>query len=187
VYVHAVIDNYSRRILAWQANETYDTSTTAKLLIEAAKGLDGVVPQVFMDSGVENLNANVDALVANGTIQRILAQVDVVFSNSMIESWWRMLKHWWLYLNVLATIDDVRKQTAFYVDQHNRVIPHSAFKGQTPDEMYFGQGSIVPSQLSDARAVAREARMIANRAVTCSKCAKSEALVQIEIKPIETG
>jgi transposase InsO family protein len=187
VYVHAVIDNFSRRILAWQANETYDTSTTAKLLIEAAKGLDGVVPKVFMDSGVENLNANVDALVANGTIQRILAQVDVVFSNSMIESWWRMLKHWWLYLNVLATIDDVRKQTAFYVDQHNRVIPHSAFKGQTPDEMYFGQGSIVPSQLSDARAAAREARMTANRAVTCSKCAKSEALVQIENKPIETG
>jgi hypothetical protein len=44
-----------------------------------------------MDSGVENLNANVDALVASGTIQRILAQVDVVFSNSMIESLWRML------------------------------------------------------------------------------------------------
>jgi hypothetical protein len=54
--------------------------------------------------------------------RRILAQVDVVFSNSMIESWWKILKHWWLYLNVLATIDDVRKQTAFYVDQHNRVI-----------------------------------------------------------------
>jgi transposase InsO family protein len=187
VYVHAVIDNYSRRILAWQANETYDTSTTAKLLIEAAKGFEGVVPKVFMDSGVENLNAEVDALVANGAIQRILAQVDVVFSNSMIESWWRMLKHFWLYLNMLATIDDVRKQTGFYVDQHNRVIPHSAFKGQTPDEMYFGKGSDVPSQLSDARAVAREARMTANRAVTCSKCAKSEALVQIENKPNETG
>jgi hypothetical protein len=37
-----VIDNFSRRILAWQANETYDTSTTSKLLIEAAKGLEGV-------------------------------------------------------------------------------------------------------------------------------------------------
>jgi hypothetical protein len=46
-----------------------------------------------MDSGVENLNTQVDALVASGTIQRIIAQVDVVFSNSMIESWWRRLKH----------------------------------------------------------------------------------------------
>jgi hypothetical protein len=45
-----------------------------------------VVPKVYMDSGVENLNTQVDALVASGTIQRIIAQVDVVFSNSMIES-----------------------------------------------------------------------------------------------------
>ena len=187
VYVHAVIDNFSRRILAWQANESYDTSTTSKLLVEAAKGLEGVVPKVYMDSGVENLNAHVDALVASGTIQRILAQVDVVFSNSMIESWWRMLKHWWLYLNNLNSIDDVRKQTAFYVDQHNRVIPHSAFKGQTPDEMYFGKGSDIPNQLSDARSVARQARLAANRAVTCSKCASNEPIIQIENKPIETG
>jgi hypothetical protein len=62
-------------------------------LIEAAMGLKGVVPKVYMDSGVENLNTQVDAFVASGTIQRIIAQVDVVFSNSMIESWWRMLKH----------------------------------------------------------------------------------------------
>jgi hypothetical protein len=62
-------------------------------MVEAAKGLEGVVPKVYMDSGVENLNTQVDALVASGTIQRIIAQVDVVFSNSMIESWWRMLKH----------------------------------------------------------------------------------------------
>ena len=187
VYVHAVIDNYSRRILACQANVTYDTSTTTKLLIEAAMGLKGVVPKVYMDSGVENLNTQVDALVANGTIQRIIAQVDVVFSNSMIKSWWRMLKHGWLYLNVLATIDDVRKQTAFYVDQHNRVVPHSAFKGQNPDEMHFGKGSDIPNQLNDARTIARQARLATNRAVTCSRCAPTDCLVQIENKPTESG
>jgi len=90
-------------------------------------------------------------------------------------------------LTSIATIDDVRKQTEFYVDQHNQVIPHSACKGQTPDEMYFGKGNDIPNQLNDARAVAREARMTANRAVTCTKCAKPEALVRIENKPIETG
>jgi len=184
VYIHAVIDNFSRRILAWQANETYDTSTTSKLLIEAAKGLDGVVPKVFMDSRVENLNAHVVALVASGTIHRILAQVDVVFLNSMIESWWRMLKHWWLYLNNLNSIDDVRKQTAFYVDQHNRVIPHSAFKGQTPDEMYFGKRSDIPSQLSDARAVAREARMTA-RVVSWRALCAAESLCKRDPLPGE--
>ncbi len=33
---------------------------------------------------------------------------------------------------------------AFYVDEHNRVLPHSAFRGQTPDEMYYGRGDAVP-------------------------------------------
>ena len=78
-------------------------------------------------------------------------------------------------------------QTAFYVDQHNRVIPHSAFKGQTPDEMYFGKGNDIPNQLSDARTVARQARLAENRAVSCSKCAPTDFLVQIDNKPIETG
>ncbi len=70
-----------------------------------------------------------------------------------------MLKHGWFYLNRLESIEDVRKQRTFYVDQHNRVTPHSAFKGQTPDEMYFGQGSDIPRQIKDARAVAREAKI----------------------------
>ncbi|XZE46673.1 hypothetical protein SH467x_001967 [Pirellulaceae bacterium SH467] len=52
-----------------------------------------------MDSGVENVNGTVNELVSDGTIQRILAQVDIVESNSMIEAWWRQLKHQWLYLN----------------------------------------------------------------------------------------
>ena len=98
-----------------------------------------------------------------------------------------MLKHGWLYLNVLATIDDVRKQTALYVDQHNRVVPHSAFKGQTPDEMHFGKGSDIPNQLNDARTIAGRARLATNRAVSCSRCAPTDCLVQIENKPSETG
>ena len=57
-----------------------------------------------MDSGVENTNSAVTALVESCTLKRILAQVDVVFSNSMIEAWWRMLKHQWLYLNDLDTV-----------------------------------------------------------------------------------
>jgi len=139
------------------------------LLIEAAMGLKGVVPKVYMDSGVENLNTQVDALVASGTIRCIIAQVDVVFSNSMIESWWRILKHGWLYLNTLESIDDVRKHTTFYVYQHNRFVPHSTFKGQTPDEMHFGKGIDIPNQLDDARTIARQARLATNRAVSCSK------------------
>ena len=97
-----------------------------------------------MDSGVENTNSAVTALVESGTLKRILAQVDVVFSNSMIEAWWRMIKHQWLYLNELDSVGTLRKRVAFYVDQHNTHVPHSAFRGwQTPDKMYFSKGAEV--------------------------------------------
>jgi len=62
-------------------------------------------------------------------------------SNSMIEAWWRSLKHQWLFFHSLDSITTVGRLVAFYVDEHNRVLPHSAFRGQTPDEMYFGTGA----------------------------------------------
>jgi hypothetical protein len=43
-----------------------------------------------------------------------------------------LMRGW--HLTSIATIDGERKQTAFYVDQHNQVIPHSACKGQTPGD-----------------------------------------------------
>jgi hypothetical protein len=54
----------------------------------------------------------------------------------MIESWWRVLKQQWLYLITLDTVRAVEKLVAFYVKEHNSRLPHSAFRGQTPDEMY---------------------------------------------------
>ena len=166
-----VLDNFSRRILAWRLNETFETVTTAELLKEAAKGLpDGTVPSAVMDSGVENVNGTANELVSDGTIQRILAQVDIVESNSMIEAWWRQLKHQRLYLNELDSANSVRKFVAFYVEQYNSVVPHFAFQGQTPDEMYFGTGANVPVDLQEKRATARALRLAHNRALNCDLC-----------------
>ena len=39
----------------------------------------------------------------------------------------------------------------FYVDEHNRALPHSAFRGQTLDETHFGTGDAVPAHLSHVR------------------------------------
>jgi transposase InsO family protein len=176
VYLHAILDNFSRRILAWRLNDTFETGTTAELLKEAAKELpDGTVPSAVMDSGVENVNGTVNELVSDGTIQRILAQVDIVESNSMIEAWWRQLKHQWLYLNELDSESSIRKLIAFYVEQHNSVVPHFAFQGQTPDEMYFGTGAKVPVDLNDKRAAARAARLAHNRALSCDRCKAGES------------
>ncbi len=171
-YLHAVIDNFSRRILAWRVAETFHPATTAQLLLDASKSMTSGQPMVLVDGGVENFNSAVDQLVEAGLLKRVLAQTEISFSNSLIESWWRVLKHQWLYLNSLDTVTTVRKLVAFYVEQHNCHLPHSAFRGQTPDEMYFGTGSSVPKQLEASRIAARRSRRQDNRAQTCRTCEK---------------
>ena len=176
IYLRAVIDNFSRRILAWNVIGTFDAEFTAKLLLDAARNITSPgMPTVMTDGGSENFNAAVDELESSGVLKRVLAQTDIQFSNSMIEAWWRVLKHQWLYLNTLDSMATVRKLVAFYVEQHNTHLPHAAFHGQTPDEMYFGTGADVPKQLQAARAAARQARLAANRALRCQSCSQSVA------------
>ena len=66
--------------------------------------------------------------------------------------------------------DDRHLLVTFYVRAHNAELPHSAFRGQTPDEMYFGGAEHVPEQLEQARRAAREARLAANRTLSCPSC-----------------
>jgi len=63
----------------------------------------------------------------------------------------------------------------FYVQEHNTVLPHSAFRAQTPDEMYFGKGDTVPTDLTARAAAARRARIEANRSAACRTCPSIDA------------
>ena len=87
-YLHAVIDNFSRRILAWRLAPRLEPQTTCLVLVEAAKNLpkNGDGATVIADSGIENVNGEVDDLFGLGQLHRILAQVEVSYSNSMIEA-----------------------------------------------------------------------------------------------------
>jgi len=172
VYLHAVIDNFSRRILAWRLSDRFEPANAVAVLVEAGQAIHGAAaPTLLADAGVENKNHSVDALIETGLLKRILAQTEIHFSNSMIEAWWRCLKHQWLFLHPLDSLAKVRSLVEFYVVEHNSRLPHSAFRGQTPDEMYFGTGDAVPDQLAKARRVARDARLAANRARECAVCA----------------
>ena len=133
-YLHAVIDNFSRRILAWRVADTFAPVNSVTVLLDASRAAapSNTTPVVLADAGVENVNAQVDALIETGALRWLLAFRELKFSNSMIEAWWRSLKHQWLFLHSLDSIATVRRLVAFYVDQHNGVLPHSAFRGQTP-------------------------------------------------------
>jgi hypothetical protein len=105
-------------------------------------------------------------------LRRVRALVDVKFSNSMIESWWSTLKHQWLYLHRLDSVTGVRRHVAFYVTEYNGKIPHAAFRGQIPDEIYCGRGERIPVELEAARRVARARRLAVNRAASCGRCVR---------------
>ena len=176
-YLHAVIDNFSRRILAWRVADTFAPVNSVAVLVEASRGAttSETTPVVLADAGVENENAQVDELITRGVLRRVLAFTELKFSNSMIEAWWRSVKHQWLFLHSLDSVTTVRRLVEFYVQEHNRVLPHSAFRGQTPDEMYFGRGDAVPADLTARAAAARRACVEANRSAACRTCLSIDA------------
>ena len=181
VYLQAVMDNFSRKILAYRVSDQYDPTATATLLEEAASCLpprtddSDQAPStvsVYCNNGVENFNGAVDQVIKRLELKRVLAQIDVDFSNSMIEAFWRSSKHNCLFQQQLDTLEAIRKWVSFYVQQHNEVMPHHAFKGQTPNEMYDGTGTTVEVELKEARAVARQSRIVANRKRSCNSCSR---------------
>ncbi len=171
-YLHAVIDNFSRRILGTARRRYLRTGQHVAVLLEASQGAtrSETTPVVLADAGVANINAQVDALVTAGVLRRLLAFTELKFSNSMIEAWWRSLKDQWLFLHSLDSVATIRRLVAFYVDEYKRILPHSAFLGQTPDEMYFGTGDGVPTDLTERAAAARRTHMEANRSASCETC-----------------
>ena len=172
-----MIDNFSRRILAFQVADRMDVANVVAVLAGAASAAVRVTgappadaPMLVVDGGVENFNAKVDELLASGVLRRVLALTDLSFSNSMIEAYWRTMKHQWLFLNTLDSVGAVRRLVTFDVAAHNSQVPHSAFRGQTPDEVYFSTGAEVPISLQAARKRAQRDRSAANRETTCGAC-----------------
>lgn len=128
------------------------------------------------DGGSENFG-NVNALLGNSSwLNRVVAQTEIIFSNSLIEAWWRELKHRWLFLHLLDTATAVRNLVAFYVEQHNAVVPRSLLKGRTPDEVYFDREADLPKRLSVLRRQAQRERIAKNRARRCERCEPAAAI-----------
>ena len=76
-----MIDNFSRRILSWCLNGTFDPGCSADLLSKAGAHLEGPAepPTLLADGGVENYNKSVDAVVESGLLKRVLAQTEISF------------------------------------------------------------------------------------------------------------
>ena len=67
-YLHAVIDNFSRRILAWRLADAFTPANSVAVLLDASRGAapSETTPVVLADGGVETVNAQVDDLITTG-------------------------------------------------------------------------------------------------------------------------
>jgi hypothetical protein len=98
-----------------------------------------MTPVVLADAGAENVNAQVDDLITSGVLRRVLAFTELKFSNSMIEAWWRSLKHQWLHS--LDSVTTVRRLVEFYVQEHNRVLPLRRFTDRRLTRCTLAEGT----------------------------------------------
>lgn len=97
-YLQAIIDNFSRYVVDWRVNTTKVAQNTIELL-KGAK--NKIQTQLYMDQGGENISNSVSQLLIGKQIQRILAKVDVKFSNSIIEAFFRSIKNNFLIVKAL--------------------------------------------------------------------------------------
>jgi putative transposase len=106
---------HSRRILSWTLEEQLGSGGTCRISREAVVQLSDCPGHttVVADSGSENVNGPVDNLLDDKEWTRVLAQVEITFSNSMIEAFWRSLKHSWLYLHTLDSLAALRRLIEF--------------------------------------------------------------------------
>ncbi len=174
-FVQAVIDNYSRYVLAWKVSKEYGGLATKELLLAAMTKAQSLglklIPNVYVDSGTENLNEHIDLLVSSNLIFRTIAQIDIEFSNSMIEMLFYRLKHRYLFTIPLTNFLALEKGAEFYFVESNTRIPHSALKGATPEEVMMGKWTDTRIQeIKTSIENARKNRRESNRSIRCLPC-----------------
>jgi len=85
-------------------SDTFTFQNTVSALLEAwGQTLSSDDPPTLLaGGGIENVNRGVDEVIESGVLRRVLGRTEISFSNSLIESWWRVLKHQWLDLSSLV-------------------------------------------------------------------------------------
>ena len=140
-FIQAIIDNFSRYVLAWQVMDSYDGSKTAELLEKAlqcsvGKKLKKGNLSLIVDGGGENKSHEVKKLENRGHFKKKVARFEISFSNSMVEALFRSMKHNYLFHKEINSLKSLTHHANFWFKEHNERIPHTAFKGETPLEKF---------------------------------------------------
>ena len=135
MYLSAVIDLYSRKILSWNISNTYETEFCIETLENALTKYGD--PEIFnTDQGSQYTSNKYTATLLGREIAISMDGRGRALDNIFIERFWRTIKYEEIYLNEYKNVKALKSAIATYIDFYNRERFHSSLGNQTPSEFY---------------------------------------------------
>ena len=166
VYLVAVMDWFSRRVLSWRLSITMDTDFCVEALTEAMERYGQ--PEIFnTDQGVQFTSAAFIDELADRGVQISMDGKGRYLDNIFIERLWRSLKYEEVYIRAYDTVAEARRNLGVWLTFYNDVRPHQSFDYRTPREVFEG---VACEHVDNASASLRDAPALP----TCSQAHHQE-------------
>ena len=136
VYLAAVLDWASRRVLSWRLSITMEASFCVEAL-EEALAKHGK-PEIFnTDQGSQFTGAAFTGVLHRNDIAISMDGKGAWRDNVFVERLWRSIKYEEVYLHAYDSVGEARQSIGRYLEFYNGRRPHSSLDGMTPDQAYF--------------------------------------------------
>ena len=136
VYLAAVIDWFSRRVLAWRLSITMEAAFCVETLEEALARHGR--PEIFnTDQGSQFTGGAFTGVLTRNKIAISMDGKGAWRDNILVERLWRSVKYEEVYLRAYDTVAEARASIGRYLSFYNTRRPHSSLDRQTPDRAYF--------------------------------------------------
>jgi putative transposase len=135
LYLVAVMDWATRRVLAWRVSNTMDVEFCLEALDEALARFGR--PEIFnSDQGSQFTSPRFTGVLQRAGVRISMDGRGRWMDNVFIERLWRSLKYECIYLHAFETGSELRAGLSKWIGYYNVGRPHSALAGRTPDEAY---------------------------------------------------
>jgi putative transposase len=136
VYLVAIMDWYSRRVLTWRVSNTLDTSFCVEALNEAIETYGA--PEIFnTDQGSQFTSEDFTGVLRQQDIRISMDGKGRWVDNVFVERLWRSVKYEEVYLKAYDSIGDARDSLGRYFAFYNTKRRHQSLDRQTPDSVYY--------------------------------------------------
>jgi putative transposase len=136
VYLAAVVDWFSRRVLSWRLSITMEAGFCIEALEEAIARHGR--PEIFnTDQGAQFTGHDFTGVLNKAGIAISMDGKGAWRDNVFVERLWRSVKYEEVYLRAYDTVAEARASIGRYLSFYNTRRPHSSLDRQTPDQAYF--------------------------------------------------